>query len=61
MKIKVRWIIDGVMTVDATSNEEAEAKVDAKLGEFIASNSEMTEVFGAEAIQGHVIIDDEEG
>lgn len=58
MQIKVRWIIDGVMTVEANSTEEAEEKVDVKLSEFINKHSELTEVFGAEAIQGNAITDE---
>ncbi|MFL2844726.1 MAG: translation initiation factor IF-2 [Candidatus Puniceispirillaceae bacterium] len=59
MKVKVQWIIDGVMEVDADSNEEAEALVDEKLRGFIVSNPELTDVLGASAIQGHAITEDE--
>ena len=59
MKVKVQWIIDGVMEVDAESNEEAEALVDEKLRDFIVANSELTEVLGASAIQGHAVTADE--
>ena len=31
MKVKVQWIIDGLMEVEAESNEAAEALVDEKL------------------------------
>ena len=59
MKVKVQWIIDGVMEVDADSNEEAEALVDEKLRDFIIANAELTDVLGASAIQGNAVIDDE--
>jgi hypothetical protein len=61
MKVRVQWIIDGVMEVDAESNEEAEALVDEKLRGFIVANSELTDVLGASALQGHAITEDEEG
>ena len=59
MKVKVQWIIDGVMEVDAESNEAAEAQVDEKLRGFILANAELTDVLGASAIQGHVVNEDE--
>ena len=59
MKVKVQWIIDGVMEVDADSNEAAEAFVDEKLRSFIVANTELTDVLGASAIQGHAVTDDE--
>ena len=59
MKVKVQWIIDGVMEVDAESNEAAEALVDEKLRDFIVENAELTEVLGASAIQGHAVTADE--
>ena len=59
MKVKVQWIIDGVMEVDAESNEAAEALVDEKLRDFIVANTELTDVLGASAIQGHAVTDDE--
>ena len=59
MKIKVQWIIDGIMEVDADSSEAAEALVDEKLRSFIVANAELTDVLGASAIQGHAVTDDE--
>ena len=59
MKVKVQWIIDGVMEVDADSNEAAEALVDKKLRSFIVANTELTDVLGASAIQGHAVTDEE--
>ena len=47
------------MEVEADNNEEAEAIVDEKLRAFIVSNPELTEKFGASAIQGHAVIEAE--
>ena len=57
MLVKVQWIIDGRIDIDADSNEAAEAIVDGKLRNFIAKHPELTEVLGAVAIQGHAVID----
>ena len=57
MRVKVQWIIDGLIEIDAESNEAAEAIVDEKLRNFIVANPELTEVLGAVAIQGHAVID----
>ena len=57
MGIKVQWIIDGVMEVDAASPDAAEALVDEKLRSFITANPELTKQFGATAIQGHAVIE----
>ena len=57
MGIKVQWIIDGVMEVDAATNDAAELLVDEKLRNFINANPELTELFGATAIQGHAVIE----
>ena len=57
MRVKVHWIIDGLIEIDAESNEAAEAIVDEKLRSFIDNNPELTEVLGASAIQGHAVMD----
>ena len=57
MKVKVQWIIDGIMEVEADSNDAAEAIVDEKLRSFIVENTDLTDVLGASAIQGHAITD----
>ncbi|MDA8717138.1 hypothetical protein N9M78_04210 [Alphaproteobacteria bacterium] len=57
MKVKVHWIIDGLIEIEAKSNEAAEAIADKKLRNFIDKHPELTEVFGAVAIQGHAVID----
>ena len=40
MRVKVQWIIDGLIEIDAESNEAAEAIADEKLRSFIAANPE---------------------
>ena len=55
MKVKVQWIIDGVMEIDADTNEAAEALADKKLRDFINAHPELTKKFGATAIQGHAV------
>ena len=59
MKVKVQWIIDGVMEIEAASNEAAEALVDEKLRRFIMAHPELTDELGAVAILGHAVIDDD--
>ena len=58
MIVKVQWIIDGVMEVDAETNEAAEALADEKLRGFIQAHPELTKTLGATAIQGHAVTDD---
>ena len=60
MKIKVHWIIDGVMETDADTNEAAEELADKKLREFINAHPELTKTLGATAVQGHAITDGDE-
>ena len=57
MKVRVHWIVDGVMEIDADTNEAAEAIADEKLRRFINAHPELTENLGATAIQGHAVID----
>lgn len=59
MIVKVQWIIDGVMEIDAETNEAAEALADEKLRSFIQVHPELTETLGATAIQGHAVTDDD--
>ena len=58
MKVKVHWIIDGVMEIEAETNEAAEALADEKLRKFINAHPNITEKLGATAIQGHAVTDD---
>ena len=60
MKVKVHWIIDGIMEIDADTNEAAEALADEKLRSFINTHPEFTESLGATAIQGHAVTDGNE-
>ncbi len=57
MKVRVHWIIDGVMEIDADTNEAAEAIADEKLHSFINAHPELTKNLGATAIQGHAVTD----
>ena len=41
MKVKVHWIIDGVMEIDADTNEAAEALADKKLRELYKCSSRI--------------------
>jgi hypothetical protein len=58
MKVDVHWIVDGVMSVDASSSEEGEKAVSDLLTAFIQSHPELTSHFGAKAIQGQAIGED---
>ncbi|NBR40855.1 MAG: translation initiation factor IF-2 [Alphaproteobacteria bacterium] len=57
MKVKVHWIIDGVMEIDAETHEAAEALADEKLRSFINAHPDLTKNLGATAIQGHAVTD----
>ncbi len=57
MKVKVHWIIDGVMEIDAETDEAAEALADEKLRSFINAHPDLTKNLGATAIQGHAVTD----
>ena len=58
MKVDVHWIVDGVMSVDASSPEEGEKAVSDLLTAFIQSHPELTSHFGAKAIQGQALDED---
>lgn len=60
MKIDVHWIVDGVMSVDASTPEEGEKAVSDLLTAFIQSHPELTNHFGAKAIQGQALGEDEQ-
>jgi hypothetical protein len=57
MRVKVHWIIDGVMEIDAETHEAAEALAEEKLRSFINAHPELTKNLGATAIQGHAVTD----
>ena len=60
MKVRVHWIIDGVMEIEAETNEDAEALADERLRNFINAHPDMTETLGATAIQGHAVTEGDE-
>ena len=59
MKIKVHWIIDGIIEVEAESAEDAEKIVDDNLKKYIDDEADLTKKFGAHAIQGKALNEDE--
>ena len=59
MKIKVHWIIDGIIEVEAESAEDAEKIVDDKLKKYIDDEADLTKKFGAHAIQGKALNEEE--
>ena len=59
MKIKVHWIIDGIMEVEAESAEDAEKIVDGNLKKYIDDEADLTKKFGAHAIQGKALNEEE--
>ena len=60
MKIKVHWIIDGIMEVEAESAEDAEKIVDGNLKKYIDDEADLTKKFGAHAIQGKALNEEED-
>jgi len=60
MKIKVRWLIDGVMEVEASDPRQAEQHVSDLLTALIEQVPELKTYYGAQAIQGQAM-DDEGG
>ena len=55
MKIKVRWLIDGVMEVDATDPKQAEEHAAQLLNVLIDQVPELKTHYGAQAIQGQAL------
>ena len=60
MKIKVHWIIDGIIEVEAESAEDAEKIVDGNLKKYIDDEADLTKKFGAHAIQGKALNEEED-
>ena len=52
MKVKVHWVIDGIAEIEAKDLEQAEAKINKKLGKIVSDNPVLEEELGAKAIQG---------
>ena len=55
MKIEVHWIIDGVMSVEAETAEQAEKLVADQLTNLVGQTPELKDKFGANAIQGQAL------
>ena len=55
MKIEVHWLIDGIMSVEAETAEQAEKLVAEQLTELIKKTPELKNKFGANAIQGQAL------
>ncbi len=55
MKIEVHWLIDGIMSVEAETAEEAEKLVAEQLTQLIKQTPELRDKFGANAIQGQAL------
>ena len=60
MKINVHWLVDGIMSVEADSPEQAEKLVAEQLTALISKTPELTSTFGAKAIQGRALNKDGE-
>ena len=52
MDYTVKWIINGEITVEAESQENAENKIKNKLKNLIENNNKSFDELGATAIQG---------
>jgi len=52
LKIQVHWIVDGRITVDSDSLEDAEEKMETALREAILKIPNFVDDFGAISIQG---------
>ena len=55
MKIEVHWLIDGIMSVEAETAEQAEKLVAEQLAQLVKQTPELGEKFGANAIQGRAL------
>ena len=55
MKIEVHWLIDGIMSVEAETAEQAETLVAEQLTELVKQTPELKDKFGANAIQGQAL------
>ena len=52
MKVKVHWIIDGIVEVEVDTLVQAEKLIETRLNELTESNSEELKLLGARAMQG---------
>ena len=55
MKIEVHWLIDGIMSIEAETAEQAEKLVAEQLTQLIKKTPELKDKFGANAIQGQAL------
>ena len=55
MKIEVHWLIDGVMSVEAETAEQAEKLVAEQLTQLVKKTPDLKAKFGANAIQGQAL------
>ena len=55
MKIDVQWVVDGIMSVEADTPEQAEKLVADQLTKLVRKTPELTDKFGANAIQGQAL------
>ena len=55
MKIEVHWLIDGIMSIEAETAEQAEKLVAEQLTQLIKETPELRDKFGANAIQGQAL------
>ena len=55
MKIEVHWLIDGIMSVEAETAEQAEKLVAEQLTQLVKKTPELKDKFGANAIQGQAL------
>ncbi len=55
MKIEVHWLIDGVMSVEAETAEQAEKLVAEELTQLVKQTPDFKDKFGANAIQGQAL------
>ena len=55
MKIEVHWLIDGIMSVEAETAEQAEKLVAEQLTQLVKKTPELKDKLGANAIQGQAL------
>ena len=55
MKIEVHWLIDGVMSVEADTAEQAEKLVAEQLTQLVKQTPDLRDKFGANAIQSQAL------
>ena len=55
IKIEVHWLIDGIMSVEAETAEQAEKLVAEQLTQLVKKTPELKDKFGANAIQGQAL------